>query len=297
MTIKLTTTAESITHVKCIVYSDSGTGKTWLIQTAPKPVIISIEKGLLTLKDVKPPIPVIEIKNFEDLEAAYDFVTSDPRAKGFQTICLDSITDIAETVLAYEKENCKDARNAYGNYVDRLLPLIKKFRDIDNKHVYFTAKMKRTSDDDAGTVSYGPSMPGQQLGPNMPYIFDFCLVLKIGVDDDGKKFRYLVTDTDGRYIAKARGDALEEIEPADLGYIFKKALSEPIPKIEPEGGDKKKEAEKEEVAIEGSFEEDEYEDIVDEEMTESAEGTEDGTHEEVDPIEAAAQESMSEKKG
>lgn len=261
MTIKLTSTAESAEFIKCLVYSESGFGKTWLCQTAPKPVIISIEKGLLTLKDVKPKIPVIEIKNFEDLEAAYEFVTTDPRAEHLQTVCLDSITDIAETVLSAEKEKSKDARNAYGNYVDKLLPLIKKFRDIEGKHVYFTCKMKRTTDDDNGKTSYGPSMPGQQLGPNMPYIFDFCLALRIGMDDEGKKFRYLQTDSDLQYIAKARGDALNETERANLGYIFDKALGKLDPEEIEETTDKKEETkeveENNEVETEGSFEDEE----------------------------------------
>ncbi len=59
MAIRLTTTTESVEYVKCLIYGESGVGKTWLCQTAPKPVIISAEKGLLTLKHVN--IPVIEM--------------------------------------------------------------------------------------------------------------------------------------------------------------------------------------------------------------------------------------------
>ena len=224
MAIKLTTTKKTSSHIKCLVYAQSGAGKTYLCQTAPKPLIISAEEGLLTLKDVN--IPVIKIQSLEDLEEAYDFVTTDKRAKQFQTVCLDSISDIGETVLADEKKTCgADPRKAYGAYADKLLPLIKKFRDISDKHVYFTAKLKRYEDSFTGITSYGPSMPGQQLGPALPYLFDFVLALQIGEDEENNKFRYLQTDETIQFLAKARGGSLDETEPPDLAYIFAKALA------------------------------------------------------------------------
>ncbi len=254
--IKLTTTAESSNFIKVIVYGGSGVGKTWLIQTAPKPVIISAEKGLLTLKEFN--IPVIEIKSFQDLEDAYVFITTDKRAKNFETICLDSISDIAETVLAEEKTKCgADPRQAYGAYADKLLPMIKKFRDLEKKNVYFTAKLRAMHDEFSGITSYLPSMPGQQLGPQLPYLFDFSLVLRVGQDEDGNKFRFLQTESDVQYTAKARGGKLEASEPPDLGYLFKKVLDDIGDEEEPEEED-------EELDIEGSFEEEGDEEIEEE---------------------------------
>jgi len=271
MAIRLTTTAESAAYVKALVYGESGVGKTFLIKTAPKPLIISAEKGLLTLKDQK--IPVIEIKTFEDLEDAYTFVTSDKRASRFETICLDSISDIAETVLSEEKEKCgADPRQAYGAYADKLLPMIKKFRDIEGKHVYFTAKLRRMHDDFTGITSYGPSMPGQQLGPQLPYLFDFCFVLRVGQEEDGGKFRFLQTESDIQYTAKARGGRMEPTEEADLTAIFDKALSDEIIEevVIAKEAEEVIESDEEEIEVEGSFE-DTDESLETEEETEEVE--------------------------
>ena len=223
MAIRFTTTAESSNFVKCLVYGESGVGKTTLCKTAPKPVIISAESGLLSLKDQN--IPVIEISSFADFKEAYDFVTTDPKAARFETICLDSISDIAETVLAEEKKNCgADPRQAYGSYADKLLPYIKKFRDIEDKHVYFTAKARSQKDGMTEMLMWGPSMPGQQLGPALPYLFDIVMALRIGETEDGEKFRYLQTEPDLQFGAKDRSGKLDSIEEPNLSKTFTKIL-------------------------------------------------------------------------
>jgi len=276
MAIRLTTTAESSSHIKVLVYGESGVGKTYLCKTAPKPVIISAEKGLLTLKRER--IPVIEISSFEDLEDAYVFVTTNEKAQQFQTICLDSISDIAETILAEEKENCgADPRQAYMFYVDKLLPMIKKFRDIEGKHVYFTAKMKRTKDEFTGITSYGPSMPGQVLGPQLPYLFDFVFFLGIGEDEDTGSYRYLQTESDIQRIAKARGGTMDPTEPPDLTHIFERGLSYEL--AEEREDEEVSEGEKE-IEIDGSFEEDDEDGTPEEETEQNEEEVEEESQEE-----------------
>ena len=67
MALNFTTTrkAAQTNGVKVLVYGKAGVGKTVLCATAPKPVIISAEAGLLSLQGAD--IPVIEVKNIEDL--------------------------------------------------------------------------------------------------------------------------------------------------------------------------------------------------------------------------------------
>ena len=227
MAIKLTTTAQSTGFVRCLVYGRAGVGKTVLSRTAPKPLIIASEKGLLSLQEEN--IPVIMIENHEDLEEAYDFITTNDKAKDFETIVLDSISDIAEAVLSYFKKNPIDGNThpqaAYGSMADVLLPLIKQFRDLPGKHVYFIAKSKRVKDDYTGITSWLPSMPGQQLGPALPYLFDFVLPMRVGETDKGIEYRYLQTKADIQWEAKDRSGKLDLIEEPNLTKLFKKALS------------------------------------------------------------------------
>ena len=64
--IKITSTKDFyLRGIKCLVYGESGVGKTVLCSTAPDPIIISAESGLLSLR--KKDIPVIEINSLKTL--------------------------------------------------------------------------------------------------------------------------------------------------------------------------------------------------------------------------------------
>lgn len=226
MTVRFTTTSDTITHVKCLTYGESGIGKTTLCKTAPTPIIISAEKGLLSLSDVS--IPVIEVETVDDLKEAYAFVTGSDDAGEFETVCLDSISDIAETLLHQFKEEAgKDPRQAYGRLNDEVMEILRNFRDIPGKHVYVTAKAKRLVEDQTGLVTWVPSLPGQQLGPALPYMFDFVIPLKMGRADK-VDYRYLQTVADMQWIAKDRSGKLDFQEEPDLAKLFAKALNPDI---------------------------------------------------------------------
>jgi phage nucleotide-binding protein len=216
--MKLTTTRKAATKVKILVYGQAGMGKTTLCGTAPKPLIISAEGGMLSLADKD--LPVIEVTSTSDIYEALEYVQS-KKGKKFKTICLDSVSDIAEVVLNDLKKESKDPRKAYGNLADEMMELIRAFRDLKSHHVYMTAKAKRAINDE-GDERFFPSMPGQQLITNLPYMFDEVLALRIWKDEDGDEYRYLQTQPDYYYEAKDRSGKLKAMEKPDLNYIFRK---------------------------------------------------------------------------
>lgn len=215
MGINITSTKEESPFIKLMVYGDAGVGKTTLISTAPDPIIISSESGLLSLRRYD--FPVIKINSFEELIEAYDYCISSE----YQTICLDSLSDIAETILAEYKGQERDPRKSYGRLADDLFSAIRAFRDIPNKHVYFVAKQARL-EDDGGMALYRPSFPGQQLNTNVPYFFDLLMCLRIGTDKDKNTYRYLQTNSTNTHLAKDRSGILNEIEEPNLTKIFNK---------------------------------------------------------------------------
>ena len=223
MAIKLTTTNKSAKHVKALCYGDAGVGKTVLCSTAPTPVIISAEGGLLSLSHCD--IPVIEVKTVQDVKDAYKFITESEEAKHFESVCLDSVTEIAEVLLSQYKSEEKDPRQAYGRMMDDMASLVRQFRDLDSRHVYFSAKMTRIEDEFSGIPTYKPLMPGKGLMNGLPFYFDEVLALRIGITEDGEKYRYVQTQADLQYTAKDRSGALDEMEKPDLTHIFNKILS------------------------------------------------------------------------
>lgn len=221
MAIKFTTTDKAVmSGVKVLVYGKSGMGKTRLCATAPKPIILSAESGLLSLRQYS--IPVMEIKTVDDLVEAHQWFINNPHAKQFETVCIDSITEIGETVLANAKRQVKDPRQAYGELIEKMTATIKAFRDLEGFNVYMAAKAEPTKDEMTGIVSYGPAMPGSKLGPQLPYLFDEVFALRQNRTPQGVEFTYLQTKSELQWDAKDRSGALDAIEEPNLSKIFSK---------------------------------------------------------------------------
>lgn len=213
-----------------LVFGESGMGKTTLCSTAPKPIIISAEKGLLSLAEFD--LPAIEIQSTEELEEAYNWCMANKDK--YETICLDSITEIAERMLAEYQHKHADGRRVYGELQAECSKWIRKFRDIDGKHVFFIAQIDRIEDQYTGISTYRPTMPGKYLIKKLPFFFDEVLCLRIGEmrDADGKteEYRYLQTQPDVSYHAKDRSGKLNKVERPNLKMIINKVMGKSTPK-------------------------------------------------------------------
>ena len=220
MAINLKSTSDyASTGVKLLVYGPAGAGKTVLIKTLPNVIVLSAEGGLLSIKDAN--LPYIEISSMADLQEAYAWCVSSAEASGFESVALDSISEVAEVVLAKELKASKDGRAAYGEMNVAMSEMIRSFRDLPGKHVYMTAKLEK-SQDETGKMLYNPGMPGKSLSQGLPYYFDEVLALRVERDADGETQRALLCNTDGLWFAKDRSGALDTWEAPDLGAIINK---------------------------------------------------------------------------
>jgi len=220
MAINLKTTKSlASSGVKLLVYGQAGAGKTSLIPTLPSPIVLSAEGGLLSIAEAD--LPYIEISDMASLREAWSWLSESAEAKDFQSVALDSISEIAEVVLNHEKKTSKDPRQAYGAMQEQMADIIRAFRDLPGRHVYMSAKLEKTQDEMA-RVLYAPSMPGNKTGQQLPYFFDEVLALRVEKDGEGNTQRALMCDGDGIWLAKDRSGKLEMWEGPDLGAIIKK---------------------------------------------------------------------------
>jgi phage nucleotide-binding protein len=220
MAINVKTTGSLAANgVKVLVYGQAGAGKTSLVKTLPKPIVLSAEGGLLSIQDAD--LPFIEIGDMDTLKEAYSWLAGSDEAKQYQSVALDSISEIAEVVLNAEKKATKDPRQAYGAMQEQMADIIRAFRDLPGRHVYMSAKLEKTQDE-MGRVLYAPSMPGNKTGQALPYFFDEVLALRVEKDGEGVTQRALMCDSDGLWLAKDRSGKLEAWEAPDLGAIIAK---------------------------------------------------------------------------
>ncbi len=220
MAIKLKQTKDlHLSGVKICVYGQAGAGKTSLIPTLPNPVVLSAEGGLLSIREAN--LPYIEISCMADLKDTYLWLTTSQEGMKFDSVALDSISEVAEVVLNAEKKSTKDGRAAYGEMASAMNDIIRNFRDLPHRHVLMTAKLEK-SQDEMGRMLYNPSMPGKSLTQGLPYFFDEMFALRVERDADGVPQRALLCQPDGLWYAKDRSGALGTWEAPDLGAIIKK---------------------------------------------------------------------------
>jgi phage nucleotide-binding protein len=212
------TNTVAASNLKLLVYGAAGAGKTSLIPTLPKPVILSAEGGLLSISGHD--IPFLEVTSMDSLREAYAWLLDSDEAKQFDSVALDSISEIAEVCLSKEKSIAKDPRQAYGEMQTTMTEVIRTFRDLD-KHVLMTAKLEKAQDE-MGRMLYSPSMPGNKTGQSLPYYFDLLLAMRVEKDEEGISQRALMCDSDGLWQAKDRSGKLDAWEAPDLGIILKK---------------------------------------------------------------------------
>ena len=214
MAIKFTTTGQTATSsgLKILIHGESGSGKTTLLGTTGEPtVIISAEGGMLSLAKMN--MPVIEVSSMADMREAYAFLQT-PQGKQFRWVGLDSVSEIAEKILAAEKRNAKDPRKAYGEMNDQLWDLVRGYRDMPDRDVVFIAKQERMKDDSTGITSHLPSLPGKSASQGIDYFFDEVFALRVDRNpaDPSQSVRYLQTGRDFQYAAKDRSGALAHFD-------------------------------------------------------------------------------------
>ena len=206
---------------KLLVYGQAGAGKTYATQTMPgKVLVISAEAGLLSIKDA-PNVSAIEVSNYDDLREVYAALKSGELV--FDSVCLDSVSEISEILLVHEKSRNKDGRMAYQNVAEAVTSLMRSFRDLD-MHVLFLCKEGKENND--GVFFFGPKMASKPLGDAITYFFDEVLALRVieDQDDDGNPVaaRWLQTRIGQGYTAKDRSGKLEAFEEPNLTALITK---------------------------------------------------------------------------
>jgi len=205
--------------IKVLVYGKGGIGKTKLMGTAPNPIILSCEGGLLSLEEDD--IDYIDISSVDDIYEAYDFVKS-KKGRKYETVGLDSISEIAEIVLLDFKDKEKDGRQAYQKMAEEMYKIVRMFRDLRKRNVVFSAKRMSQEDADTGMTQYVASMPGKAVVNFLPYQFDEVFYMTFHENDNGNRQRVLMTDTSYEHDAKDRSGKLNKMERPNLTKIFRK---------------------------------------------------------------------------
>lgn len=203
---------------KAIVYGSAGSGKTPIAATAPKPFMLICEPGMLSMTKVN--IPAIPAFNAAEIDDRFAWIFGSNETKNFDTICIDSLSQMCEIILTDELKKNKDGRKAYGELSRKMMEKLNGLYFMPEKHLYLICKQQMTSEN-----YKRPFFPGQDLPVKIPHLFDFILHLGIqNVPGMGQVSAFRCNQSVD-VLARARTGNLNDFEPPDFGALCRKAMS------------------------------------------------------------------------
>lgn len=214
--------------VKSIVHGPPGSGKTPLINTAPRPILLCVEPGMLSMRNSN--VPTFCAPTPDKIEEFFAWFFQSNESRNFDTFCYDSVSEAASVYLEKETNKTTQGGNqahglkAYGNMAEGILKNLRKVFFMPEKHTYLICK-QGTLDLGNGQTMLVPGFPGKELGREVPHLYDLVLHLGIKNVPGVGQIKAFQTDATFDILARDRSGKLNLFEPCDLTAMFKKAMS------------------------------------------------------------------------
>ncbi len=217
MALQLSSTNNQLqTGEKVAIFGGAGSGKTRLCATAPGPLLLNAERGLKSIRDFD--LPAIGIDTYAQAWEAIKWLgAGGADIAPFLTVCVDSISQIAENHLTFIRPAHKNLLQAYGQLADDIINLIAGFMKLP-QNVILLAKVGTHTNMVTETTKFVPNFPGKALGELFPHVMD--AIWYIGLEQSGVApspgieapfHRVLHTAASPQFDCKDRSQVLEPV--------------------------------------------------------------------------------------
>lgn len=201
-------------YLKALFYGAPGTGKTHLIGTAPKVLLLDVDGGGTTVRDNEN-VTIFRIKEWADLDDALYTLAFEPH--DFEAVAIDTLTTLQE-VASREVDLMEvltantDPRRAYGKMAAMMRHKLVMFTQLP-MHVIFTAHLRLNEGEDVtnnpeeGKFPLVPDIQPsvQRVAFALPDIIGRTFLKDLG----GGQFKHAIQfGPDGRSVAKERNFGL-----------------------------------------------------------------------------------------
>lgn len=206
--------------VKSVVFGPAGSGKTPVINTCPRPVMLACEPGLLSMRNST--VPTWAAQTATQIDEFFAWFFKSNEVKNFDTLAIDSTSQMAEIYLVEAERTNKHGLAAYGEMNRQVLKHLETLYYFPQKHTYLIAKQEIITEN--GLTIKRPYYPGKELPIKLPHKYDQILQLDLqSVPNVGtvKAFR---CRSSINVIARDRTGQLDEFEPPDFAALVKKAM-------------------------------------------------------------------------
>jgi len=218
--------------VKAIVYGPAGTGKTPILNSAPRPVLLATEAGLLSMRGST--IPTYEAYTSQRVDEFFKWFFNSTETKNFDTLGIDSGSQIADIYLqaalagTSKQGNKKHGMAAYGEMATNTMEHLRTLYYTRYKHVYMICK-EEIADVDYQSLRR-PYFPGKVLPIDVPHLYDFIIRLgryqNVPGAPPGEQLAFQCVGN-MNVLARNRTGNLNEYEPPHFGRLVERAMTAP----------------------------------------------------------------------
>ncbi len=215
-------------RVRLMIYGASGIGKTVFGATAPKPLFLAVEDGLLSLSDKKAQyVKITSLQDMTDvLKALKEDKLLDSKGKPieYETIVIDSLTAVQDVVIRNVTGGRQPSMNQWGDFSDKMAIILKGFCALD-KHVIFTClASEKNAEDDEGKeyTRFQPELFGK-LAEKAQAMMDFVAYYYMRVEvinDKPTQKRVLTFEISPRWKAKDRTGKMPKYAEPDFTLLM-----------------------------------------------------------------------------
>ncbi len=219
------------TGINILIHGDNGVGKTPLIGTSPKCLILDADAGTESARATGSTAHVWRVKDWSDMQEAYEYLSHEPTT--YEWVWLDSVAGLLENTmegLMLEATDKNPNRNMwvpdkreYLINMNRLKEWVRHMR-AQPFNLGITATTVMIEDEDRGTRRFEPWIPGkgmiQSICGHMSIIG--YLTAKENPKSPGDIRRVLYTDKTEEYFARDRFGVLGRMVDPTIPIIERK---------------------------------------------------------------------------
>lgn len=217
--------------IKALIYGPAGTGKTPILNTAPRPVLLATEPGLLSMRNST--VPTYEAYTPQRVDEFFKWFFGSTETKAFDTLGIDSGSQIADIYLnaaltgKSSSGNKKHGLAAYGEMADNTMEHLRTLYYKRYCHTYVICK------EEIADVEYQslrrPYFPGKVLPIQVPHLYDFIIRLAKTQAIPGISGEHLAFQCNGNMnvLSRNRTGNLNDFEEPHFGKLVSKAMQAP----------------------------------------------------------------------
>lgn len=213
--------------IKAVITGPAGSGKTPLMGTAPRPIVLAVEPGYRSVRNQNFPC-WNAINDLKSAEEFFQWLFSSNEAKQYDTVGFDSWSQLCEMVLSRANAKNSHGLKAYGEMAETIMDWANKLFYMQQKHIAMLCKQEIVYIPGPGNDPIPftrPCFPGKNLIVQIPHLYDeFWSLDEFIVPGVNGKVSALLTKKRTDRMVRSRSGNLNEYEPPNLTDVFAKAM-------------------------------------------------------------------------